>query len=333
VTCNNSGFYRRIRKKRIKRLEELIRKVGRYVHVSFIKFIRSRIDTAKPIKVTEPPLEIAGVVIPIDGIKQLANVIEDEYSKSMDEFENWQPKPFDKPKLLDKIKEIGKSSKRKNLEEIRIAPVKKYIIKSADKTQYEGEDALLRENGPLFGKRITSIEMDFTDIEGNKSISIKLEHGDVASDISNNVSISGNDEIWANGVHRRLETIIGDFQKQTEFTPLRRVILSTSLSVIFGWLGTNVIVALTRLSIPDSSWDLESSVVLFVVIFGLSVFISTPLVEKIEKYYPSVELITGPEHQRMEEIRRKRLYRILSYIVIPLGLSILLEIMRSVFHY
>ncbi len=268
-------------------------------------------------KVTEPPIEISGRVITIDAIKKLANVIENEYSESMT-----------KSKPSEKQARASKSS-FPEVVHVLLPPTKKYILKSADKTQYEDDDShIFAEKGRLYDKRIVAIEMDFSDRENDKNISVKLEHGNVSSDISNVITVSGKDEIWANGVHRTLENLIKDCKEQPKFTPFRRAVLLLTLSPIFAALFTETIIILSKLAVSGAVWDISAWSFLFFWIFIIGLWFVTPLVKRIEKLYPSVELVTGPEHMRIEESGRKKLWTLIAYYVIPFVFLVISEIIN-----
>lgn len=50
----------------------------------------------------------------------------------------------------------------------------------------------------------------------------------------------------------------------------------------------------------------------------------------IRKLYPRVELLTGPEHARMEEQRRGKLNKIILLCILPLALSAIFELIKLV---
>jgi hypothetical protein len=89
---------------------------------------------------------------------------------------------------------------------------------------------------------------------------------------------------------------------------------------------------MTRLSIPGAIWDASAFSFIFFVFFVMSMFFVMPLVQKLEKLYPSVELVTGPEHMRIEEARRKRLYTIVAYYLVPFIFLIISEVLSLLIH-
>ena len=61
-------------------------------------------------------------------------------------------------------------------------------------------------------------------------------------------------------------------------------------------------------------------------VFGLS--LAWYIVNKLKELYPVVELRTGPEYAQVEVRKRKKLYIIISIVVIPLVIALIIELIK-----
>ncbi|MEW5748049.1 MAG: hypothetical protein AB1793_04590 [Candidatus Thermoplasmatota archaeon] len=258
-------------------------------------------------KITPPPYRISDRIFTIGDIRKLAEVIEAEYLKTAEEADPDDPVVVYPP--------------------TRTVPTRKYILRSSDGTQYECDDAgVFAEGGRLYDKRIVYVEMVFENKDENKTISIRLEHGS-DTDTNNVISVTGSQDIWVNGIRGTLEKIIGDAKPQVKFTKLRRFCMITLLPLVFAYLFTNTIVILTKLT-EDAEWDSNAFWFLFLVFFIAAIYAMPSFVKRFENLYPRVELVTGPEHSRIGDVWKKRLWTAVAYILIPIGLTVLSEVLR-----
>lgn len=197
-------------------------------------------------------------------------------------------------------------------------------VNCSDGTSYLVEDnSIFGEDDVLALKRVKSLTIGTYGEGREKDISLSLAHSTEALGSLNRLSVSGLDPYWVSGVFTRLEEIIASAKPQSML--LRKYV----------WLWF----LLLFLSFVACIWALDDSGL--VGTNTLSAIISTVgtaylllggfLILKLFFLWPSVELAFGPEHTRIEEVRRNRMSAGATYVVLPLSLSLIFEIGKSIF--
>jgi hypothetical protein len=256
---------------------------------------------------------ISGVVVTPANIWELANRINDEYKKDIENCNE------------------GEKSR------LRIA----FILNSFDGTQYESQDiTMLSADGILSTRKIISVEISYRVTFMDKSINVRLFHSSQKSRY-NSVQIKGCDEVWTNGVLTSIKEIITTWKKQNPRYKKYRTPLVCFGAITIGWSLRSILYfigetlrKITHINISVSNETLQllksTSPLLtlldYAAYFGLGLFAITAALNKIDDLFPDVEFLTGPEHMQTESLKRKRLYKIITVVILPLLIAILIRI-------
>ena len=243
-----------------------------------------------------------------------------------------------KPENIREIAEIVYKEYSQDLEKNQHLSLK-FILKSYDNTQYESEDMdIFSDGGIIDSRRIIAIEMEYHNYSKDKRLFIDLEHTTGKWSRGNEVIISGCDEIWANGVLKSIENSVSNWKKQETWPYRYKWPLTIIFAIGIGLLYLNIldfifsyVIVISPMS-PKPQWAIGFHP-LFIFIYYSTGFMcglgpASYIVDKICKLYPCVEFILGPEHFHIEEKRRAKLYKTISIGVIPLVISIIIELTR-----
>ncbi|KUK04518.1 MAG: hypothetical protein PWR26_1283 [Methanosarcinales archaeon] len=225
-------------------------------------------------------------------------------------------KPSDIRELAKKVYEEYESDNESDRKRIN------FILKGNDETQYESEDIeIFSDRGILDTRRIIGIEMTYFNYSNNKRISIKLDHTVRDYGWGNSISVSGSNELWVNGIIKNFEGIISNWEKQVILPHKYGWFLAIIFMIIFvGGIGLLCLNFLSKLE-----WSIA-----FGFSFGISFWLASYLVDELKKLYPIVELRTGPEHTQVEAKKRRKVYAIISIGVIPLIISLVVELIKII---
>ena len=243
-----------------------------------------------------------------------------------------------KPENIREIAEIVYKEYSQDLEKNQHTSLK-FILKSYDNTQYESEDMdIFSDGGILDSRRIIAIEMEYHNYSKDKRLFIDLEHTTGKWNRGNEVIISGCDEIWANGVLKSIENSVSNWKKQETWPYKYKWPLTIIFAIGIGLLYLNLLefimsyVVVSPPMLPKPQWAIELRPLLIFIYYStgfiLGLWPASSIVDKICKLYPCVEFILGPEHFHIEEKRRAKLYKTISMGVIPLVISIIIELAR-----
>jgi len=195
-----------------------------------------------------------------------------------------------------------------------------FILRGVDGTQYESDNKeIFSHNGILDTRRIIEIEMRYTNYTNDKRIYIQLSHTVEDYKWANYILVSGSDELWVNGVIKSFEDIISNWEKQVnwphKYSWLLIMVFAVGIGLSFASLALNLLYFIsTDVIITTAS------------VFGLS--LAWYIVNKLKELYPVVELRTGPEYAQVEVRKRKKLYIIISIVVIPLVIALIIELIK-----
>ncbi len=144
----------------------------------------------------------------------------------------------------------------------------------------------------------------------DKNISIVLKKSEL-----NYIIVHSTDENWVNGTLKSFDNIVSNWKRQEKW-PYKYgnhlVFLSTVLSMLI-------------IFVKMKSYLSDLVTLIIFLIIGIMIFIfSSRIMTKVRKLYPPIEIITGPEYQHVEEMKRKKLRILLFVFVIPNILTFLL---------
>ena len=216
-----------------------------------------------------------------------------------------------------------------------------FILKGIDGTQYESEDIkIFSEDGILDTRRILAVEMAYYNYTEKKKISISLKHSVKEYIWGNYVSVSGYDELWVKGMIKDFEDTIANWEKQENWPHkygwFLTIIFAIGIGLLildFSNLIFTYVVGVHSIS-PKPKWaiELRPLFIFYYYAFGilLGYWPASYIVDKLKELYPIVELRTGPEYIQVEAKKRKRLYTIISMGIIPLIISLIIELIMKI---
>ena len=223
------------------------------------------------------------------------------------------------------------SSAQKNENHASIA----FRVSCADGTSYESETIELFDDGGILDlKRINTLEITFHNYTLESYMNISVVRGGGYSDV---LIIRGKDQNWVNGIFTRLKEIIDSLKPQDNFiirhkTALLHIIAFGTGILIFSilWLiwyrhiepvkNPSETVKTIRSFFKTHPY-FEKSIELF-----LFWFLGIPWAPYIRSWlltlWPSIEFDFGPEHLKIEKLRRVRIALVFSIAIIPIVLLI-----------
>lgn len=210
---------------------------------------------------------------------------------------------------------------------------------------YESSDSALFSDELLFST--LSVHMVKMNLRSNDFSTRRLElmlkptSSNYFSD--NNITIYGYDSNWVNGVTARLNDILESIQPQSEY---KRFVLRLShflSALVIGRIFIFLILILSpskpdltdmssttlaiRSAVQYSSFTYNISIYLLSFIFGFFPAIEVRL--KLRNIFPNIEFQIGPEHKQLAKRKRNKLIQIFIFIVIPLMLMLLYDIIKN----
>lgn len=253
-------------------------------------------------------LIISWVVITSDNIRELAEKVYDEYNQDLI--------------ILENDPHANKSIS--------------FILRGSDGTKYESDHKdIFSKGGLLDSRRISAVEMNYFNFTLKKTISIKFTHTINHYFNENIVDISGYDEVWVNGFIKLIESNVSNWKQQEKWPDRFKWPLTILFAIGFGLLFINLLsFTLYFFNIepitqkPEWIVLLITNLMFYIFAFYIGLLPSYYIVDKIHKLFPVVEFIMGPEYLRIEERRRNKLYQFIIIGIIPLILSLLIELSK-----
>lgn len=242
-------------------------------------------------------------------------------------------KPSNIRELSKKVYEEYKSDKESRNKSIN------FILKGIDGIEYESDDIkVFSDNGILDTRRIIEVEMRYVNHTNGKRISIQIEHTLIAHVGVNYVFVSGPDEMWVNGIIRNFEDIISSWEKQVTWPHKYDWFLTIIFAIGIGLLYLNflefIFTPIIHPISPAPQWAVELRPILILIYYVSGILFgmwpASYIVKELKKLYPIVELRTGPEHTQVEFKKRRKLYAIISTGIIPLIISLIVEIIKII---
>jgi hypothetical protein len=242
---------------------------------------------------------------------------------------------------LDNLREISKIIEE-SANKIKVSDYRfrRIHIETQDGSEYKSSSSnILSQGSILDSKQINKIRMYFEDSmsEDRPSISIYLTHGNSYG--SNYIEVIGNESTWVNGVMRRFEDIVGDWERQPTWP--RRFQWAFVLLFVIGIMRVIWLIVLTILSqyaaaFPQinslsPSRKLITSLVITILPALLFAIPGYYITDKLVELWPNVELRTGREHAQIYRKRRDRLWTIMGLIIIPLLITFLYDLIKLLF--
>jgi len=239
-------------------------------------------------------------------------------------------------KTTKNLEFIGYKIKKEGLHELIKTIYKGYnektdnitiTFKDDNKNRYafDNIDFLSESIGILDNKKINFAQVWYHGHgKDRRDINIELNHG---KDGKIDGHISGHDELWVNGVHKSIEEIVSNWERQNQI-PYKYwwLIAIGTITVIL----VPIYFLLIGLSSSNKFLAYSFSLILWFVFSGIVILLFY-LIPKIRELYPPIEFLIGPEHKKIEERRRKMIYAIVIILLIPLFISVIASIIATFF--
>ena len=217
-----------------------------------------------------------------------------------------------------------------------------YKIDCIDGTSYESETmGLFDEGGIIDLKKTRAIEIYFHNYTLDRYINISVVHGGGYRD---NLIVSGDDQNWVNGIFTRLKEIVDSIRPQDNWLIKHK---SFVLHITALGIGTVIYTVLWFIlyrhiePIKNPSETIKSIRAFFTAFPFLSYLLDwllnwlmgIPWAPYIRSWllslWPEIEFDFGPEHMKVEKLRRLRISIVFSVAVIPIILAIGYDLLKS----
>jgi hypothetical protein len=195
-------------------------------------------------------------------------------------------------------------------------------------------------------KRTISFDSSLIDYNNDLSIYISISHGD--SGYRNSISISGVDSNWVNSIFIRLQESIEASSPQDPFIFKYKTIIKIGSAFGIGRLyfflidnvlsfmikkpSTNPPIWVVGMQNFFSTHPFLHFALYYLFCFSIGWFPVLLLMMKAKELWPSVEFQIGPNYTLVEKQRRNILYLIFTLGILPLLISIIYDICKSLFN-
>lgn len=194
-----------------------------------------------------------------------------------------------------------------------------YIIGWKGSKYDTGSDTVFDEGKLLNENKILEVSMNFHTENNGKNIDIYICQS-LEGTTKNRIEVGGIDEIWVNGTCVIFEKILEQCEKPphliSKVGPISLIFWTISCFLYYRFIDT-------LSCFPKGSNWTSISLVAGTLLFGLYFY---RIALYIREMFPSVELMTGPEHMNTSYVKRQYLLWIVSQIVIPVALGFVSEI-------
>ena len=211
-----------------------------------------------------------------------------------------------------------------------------------DNTSYESEDiGLFDEENIIDIKRTKTIEISYYDYKLNRFINISLVHGKYST---STLIVKGDDQNWVNGVFTKIKELIDSTKPQDNWI-IRHKTFILHLNalgigiIIYAILNILIYQHIEPIKNPSDtvlnfrSIYASSPILLYVLGLFSKWLLGIPwafyLREWLLSLWPEIEFDFGPEHLKIEKIRRLRISVFVITAVIPIILSVGYDLFKS----
>jgi hypothetical protein len=201
-----------------------------------------------------------------------------------------------------------------------------FEVSTTDGTEYSADTLdIFKSEGILDSKTVKEIKMSFRIYKFNTEVSIKLTDSRYDGWL-NYIEVEGSDSTWVSGTFGRLLECVSSWQSQSSIGKGWRWLISIVIAFLVGFS----IIALVDLAISlfsGGEYRIDPRVYYFSWTgVGFFWFIA----DYIAKLWPSIEIVTGPEHSHELQKSRKRISFIITAIVLPLVVGLLGNIIANI---
>lgn len=242
------------------------------------------------------------------------------------------------------IKNIGKVflEEYKNAQEKEHNSSITFRLDCIDNTSYESENIGLLDDGNIIDiKRTRTIEITYHNYELRRYMNISLIHG---NSYENTLIVRGQDQNWVNGIFTKIKEIIDSIQPQDNWILKHKTLLlhlnALGIGIIF-FAIFNLLILQYIEPIENPSGNVLQlrtffeTYPLFIYLVGgfLKWMVGMSWAPEIRSWvlslWPLIEFDFGPDHLKIEKMRRLRMSIFLSTAIIPLSVSIVSNIINK----
>lgn len=217
----------------------------------------------------------------------------------------------------------NKDVKNKIISEYASKPRVSFHLESDDGIEYSTDNLeLFQQDGVIYNRVFTELgfRVDYFELSYEARMSLSCNKYS-----SSYFEVEGSDSNWVASTFQKLRDCVSLWEHQDSKIKRYRWPLSIALSVMVGWfLGTIVFFILNYYI-----HDLKPSIFYVCTITGswfLGSILSWPLADHFAGLWPDIEIVPGPEHRRILQMKRHRLTWLFSVIIIPFLISLIVAL-------
>lgn len=226
-----------------------------------------------------------------------------------------------------------------------------YSISFEDKTSFDSDSSsIFDESSIIDTKRPLDVRFSFYNYSLGRRIDLRLTHG--MSSYGNGLTVSGQESAWVNDQFMILKERIDAVKPQGTWFSKHPLVLINLVALGIGSLGMLIIGGLVNLMIPETSPTLSLSpeavekikdIVEYLSSYSAAFYIfgwfwrwllgymwgAYEVSKWFLKAWPNIELDFGAEHLKKEKKIRARLAALISLVVIPVLVTIGLDLIKN----
>lgn len=213
------------------------------------------------------------------------------------------------------------------------------VARCEDGSSFQSDDiSIFADDSRVWQRRVTHFSATYSFYPSKARIEISVKNGaDQAL-----IAVSGRNRIWVAGTLESLVGIFGSFPPQENFYLKHRRLMNFLVAM---GIGSILMFLLSLLSVSSSEakepedlrWLVDAMnrfpIIQYFFKYTLTWFLGWPWTDNITRYFsllwPSIELQVGPDHLLIEKRRRKLYGGIFLLGVLPLSLSIVLDLLKA----
>ncbi len=159
------------------------------------------------------------------------------------------------------------------------------------------------------------------------SIEINLEHS-ISPNPLNSYFVEGINNTTVHGISGEISELISNWKTQDMkwLHENRQYVNILFLTPLFSLVASGIFVGLLSWLVPQFHYNLLWVGALAVGLLMVMYFGAFNISGKVISIYPCIEFSIGPDHQKIEEIKRKKLWNIYWMIIIPSIISLIFSI-------
>jgi hypothetical protein len=214
----------------------------------------------------------------------------------------------------------------------------RFVVNCSGNYLYESEDIVILDDDSVITRRkVDKIQINYQSGK-EKAITLELKHGN--DDEDNFIDVSGNDNMWVNGINGKFDERMKLFKPQQPLLLKHQARIRwfsfIAFSISFGFVVDMLSQGeenYTRYWIYayNDPWGYGIGYLFVAMIMGALFGLPSIqyFIEKAENLWPSVELQIGPEHLQVEKQKRSTGLLWFSVFILPVILFVLSLIFSS----